>query len=535
MRILMLGNSFTSFNNMPSILAELIDAEVVAHTRGGARLAEHLNRETDMGARTLAALEKESWDYVILQEQSNAPITSKTAFLKSVFSLCKKIRDAGSVPILYATWAYKKDCERIAEMGISYDVMAALMSAAYQEAAEQCEALVADVGNKFYLLSGRKNLYAEDGCHPSEEGSRIAAETIASVIIADQKKNKKIIMTKSQSEVRSDDQRLRLLYLYQMLIQHTDPEHPMSTNEIRVRMEKEHGITMHRTTLPSDVALLQAAGVPIQSHRTNVMLYYMEEARFELAELKILIDAVESSKFITEKKSRALVDKLTMLTSDTNAVALKRNLHTAGRVRSGNEKGYYIVDAINEAINNRKRITLFYTDFDEKKRLVLRNNGNPYTVSPYTLIWNGDYYYLVGWYHEKERVTVFRVDRILSQPVILDEKAYPQPKGFNVSHYTNEVFRMYDTEEIKKVTLCCENHVMKAVIDVFGMDIKVKKKDRTHFMTKVSVCASPTFYGWVFQWGGAVTITAPEEVVEEFRGMTLRVLDGERIGGDSRR
>ena len=289
-------------------------------------------------------------------------------------------------------------------------------------------------------------------------------------------------------------------------------------------MAKEHGITMHRTTLPSDVALLQAAGVPIRARRGRVMLYNIEESYFELAELKVLIDAVESSKFITEKKSQALVEKLLKLTSEANGEALKRTVHTSGRVRSGNEKGYYIVDAINKAINEGKQISLFYTEYDANKQQVLRNDGNPYTVSPYTLIWNGDYYYLVGWYHEKKRVTVFRVDRILTQPVILEEKAMPKPSEFDITHYTNEVFRMYDTEEIRKVTLCCENSVMKGVIDEFGTDINVKKKDKNHFLTKVSVCTSPTFYAWVFQWGGAIKITAPKGVVEEYRGMVEKAL-----------
>ncbi len=524
MRILMLGNSFTYYNDMPSTLAELTGAEVIAHTRGGAHLAEQLNPETEMGAKTLAALENESWDYVVLQEYSNGPVVVKEAFLNSVTALCEKSRHAGATPVLYATWAYQKGTEKMAEMAISYDVMAAQLFAAYHEAAEQCDTLIADVGQKFYQLSAEKNLYVEDGYHPNEEGSRIAAETIAEVIKKDQKKKQKLHMSVAQQGVRPDDQRLRILYLYQMLLRHTDPEHPMSAQEIRGRMAKEHKITMHRTTLPSDVALLQAAGVPIQARRTSVMLYHMEESYFELAELKILIDAVESSKFITEKKSQALVEKLLKLTSDTNAAALKRTVHTSGRVRSGNEKGYYIVDAINKAINEGKQISLFYTEFDGNKQQVLRNDGKPYTVSPYTLIWNGDFYYLVGWYHEKERVTVFRVDRILTQPVILEEKAQPKPRKFDITHYTNEVFRMYDTEEIRKVTLCCENSVMKGAIDMFGTDIKVKQKDKNHFLTKVSVCTSPTFYAWVFQWEGAVKITAPKGTVEQYQAMVQKAL-----------
>ena len=188
MRILMLGNSFTFYYDMPFLLAELTGAEVIYHTRGGARLAEQLNPETEMGAKTLAALENETWDYVILQEQSNAPVTSKNAFLRSVSALCEKIHHAGATPVLYATWAYQEGSERMAEMSIGYDAMAAQMSAAYHEAAEQCDALIADVGQRFYKLAAKMDLYDEDGRHPSKEGSRVAAETIASVIIEDQKK-----------------------------------------------------------------------------------------------------------------------------------------------------------------------------------------------------------------------------------------------------------------------------------------------------------------------------------------------------------
>ena len=530
MRILMLGNSFTFYNDMPSIMAEIDDAEVISHTRGGAFLEEQLNPDDEMGAKTLAALDgSQSWDYVILQGQSSEPVLAKEAFLKSVAALCEKIHAIGSTPLLYSTWAYQKGSVVMQEMteqyGLSYDVMYAQLADTYREAAEQNDAIVADVGKAFYEKSAKRNLYSEDGKHPNEEGSRLAAETIAAAIAADQKKKKKIVKSQFQPTFEPDDQRLRVLYLYQILLRHTDPEHPLSTNQIREIMEKEHGIYMHRTTVPIDVSLLQAAGVPIQARRSRVMLYHMEETKFELAELKILIDAVESSKFITEKKSRTLVEKLTALTSEMNAQKLKRNLETAGRVKSGNEKGYYIVDAINEAINTGKQISLFYTDFDAKKQVVLRNEGKPYTVSPFTLIWNGDYYYLVGWYHEKERVSIFRVDRILTQPEILEENSLSMPEDFDISRYTSEVFRMYDMEKIRTVTLCCENEVMKGLIDKFGMDIPVKSKNKTHFITKVNVCTSPTFYAWVFQWCGAVKITAPKSVVTDYQEMLRKALD----------
>ena len=527
MRILMLGNSFTFYNDMPSTLAELTGAEVIHHTRGGARLAEQLNPETQMGAKTQEALEKESWDYVVLQEMSNGPIIYRESFMNSVASLCERIKYAGAIPILYATWAYQKDCDKLDEMGLAYDIMAAQLSEAYHEAADRNDALIAEVGQRFYEQAEKKDLYAEDGQHPNEAGSRLAAETIAAVIAADQEKKKtEAVRLEISEKVGDNDTRLRILYMYQLLLKYTDEEHPLTTNEIRALMEKEHGITMHRTTVSSDVELLTYAGYPIQVKRSRANKYFLEEGKFELAELKILIDAVESSKFITEKKSEALVEKLISLTSDSNASSLTRHLYPSGRVKSGNEKGYYIVDAINQAINSGKRISFLYTDYNGKKQQILRNNGKPYTVSPYALVWNGDYYYLVGWYHEKDRMNTFRVDRILTQPKVLQEAAQPEPENFDIGIYTKEVFRMYDTEEPQQVTLFCDNSVMKGVIDKFGTDIKVQVRDEDHFSTKVMVCASPTFYSWVFQWGGKVRIEGPEDAVTEYKEIARKALEG---------
>ena len=185
MRILMLGNSFTFYNDMPSMLAEMLGAEVVHHTRGGAHLAEQLNPETKNGARTQAALENESWDYVVLQEMSNGPIVSRDAFMKSVGKLCTWIKEKGAVPVLYATWAYQRDSKLMADMGISYDEMAQGLYDAYHEAADLNGALIADVGIRFHELADTQDIYLEDGLHPNEAGSRIAAGIIADVIKAD--------------------------------------------------------------------------------------------------------------------------------------------------------------------------------------------------------------------------------------------------------------------------------------------------------------------------------------------------------------
>lgn len=178
----MLGNSFTTANRMPLMLAEMTGAEVVHHTRGGARLSEHLNPKTRLGARTQAALQDEPWEYVVLQEMSNGPVTAPKSFFSSVQRLCEQIRKGGAVPILYATWAYQRGGPKLAAMGTDYEGMFRGMYAAYHQAAEENGALIADVGQRFYELAEGQDLYAADGIHPNELGSRIAAETIAAVI-----------------------------------------------------------------------------------------------------------------------------------------------------------------------------------------------------------------------------------------------------------------------------------------------------------------------------------------------------------------
>lgn len=187
MRILMLGNSFTYFHDMPRILAAILNADVTAHTRGGAFLSEQLNAEMEMGARTFRALREEQWDYVVLQEQSRAPIFCKEKFQESVRGLCGLIRENGARPVLYASWAYREGSEKLAGTELSYEAMAQGLYASYHEAAEENGALVADVGRMFDAVRGIVNLYESDDYHPSQAGSVLAAQTIARAIEADRR------------------------------------------------------------------------------------------------------------------------------------------------------------------------------------------------------------------------------------------------------------------------------------------------------------------------------------------------------------
>ncbi|MBQ6715003.1 MAG: SGNH/GDSL hydrolase family protein [Clostridia bacterium] len=183
MRILFLGNSFTYFHDLPHIVSHMLSCEVQAHTRGGARLSEQLNPETEMGAKTLKALKEEKWDYVVMQEQSFAPVGSFDAFLNSVKALSALIKENGATPVLYASWAYKEGTEKLTSTNLSYTEMADALRNNYQKAAESSGALMADVGTLFTKTRDIITPYEPDNYHPSEAGTALAAGEIARVIL----------------------------------------------------------------------------------------------------------------------------------------------------------------------------------------------------------------------------------------------------------------------------------------------------------------------------------------------------------------
>lgn len=189
MRILFLGNSFTYYHDLPKIVAEMLSCEVQAHTRGGARLAEHLDPATEMGAKTIKSLKEEKWDYVVMQEQSFAPVGSFEAFLKSVKALSVLIKENGATPLLYATWAYREGTEKLSSTGLTYAEMADALRKNYYKAAEETGALVADIGTLFTKTRAIVTPYEPDNYHPSEAGTVLAASEIARIIRENEYKN----------------------------------------------------------------------------------------------------------------------------------------------------------------------------------------------------------------------------------------------------------------------------------------------------------------------------------------------------------
>lgn len=322
--------------------------------------------------------------------------------------------------------------------------------------------------------------------------------------------------------------KLRLLYIYKYLLRHSDAEHPVSTPELLKYLKDEYNMDVHRTTLPGDIAMMEEAGIHFEIIKSRQNKYYYDDRPFDVPELKLLIDAVSSSKFITEKKSKELIKKLTSLTSDYNAEKLRRHITVEGRIKSENEKAFYILDCINEAIDKNCKVSFQYADYNNRKYKELRHDGEYYIVSPYALVWDGDYYYMIGYCDNREHMRHFRLDRIYRIPNVLeDQEAVPEPKGFKLAAYMKKMFRMYGGDETINVELQCETFIMNAIVDHFGTKVQTEEIDDNHFKATVMVSPSPTFYRWVFGWNGAMKILGPESVKAEYQKMLMNSLESD--------
>lgn len=319
-----------------------------------------------------------------------------------------------------------------------------------------------------------------------------------------------------------NDAKVRPLYLAKILYEQTDEDHYLTTAQLLQCLE-EYGIKAHRQTIKADIEILQNFGMDIKEVKSTQNRYNLVSRLFDVPELKLLIDAVESSKFITKKKSKELVEKLSHLAGEHSAAELKRNLCVEGRLKPGNEKIYMIVDTINEAINTGRKISFQYFQYNVRKEQKLKRGGEPFIFSPLHMVWNGDYYYMIGVFDRKQKIGSFRVDRIAQCPQILDEPAVAAPDGFDMNEYLNTTFRMYNSEHCE-VELVCDNSVMDSIIDRFGEDVPTYANDMTSFRAVVNVAASHIFYSWVFGFGGLVTIKGPENIKQQYVEMVQKAM-----------
>ena len=322
---------------------------------------------------------------------------------------------------------------------------------------------------------------------------------------------------------KTSNQKLKLLYLMQIFSRETDEEHMLTMQEI-ISLLSNAGIKADRKTLYLDFEELRHFGLDIigQADGRNYY-YYLGEREFELPELKLLVDSVQSAKFITDRKSKALIKKLESLVSKYQATKLQRQVSITGRIKTMNESIYYNVDKLHDAISRDRRIRFQYYRWNVKKEMELRKNGGWYEVSPWGLMWDDENYYLIGFDAEESKIKHYRVDKMLKISLTRDRRlGRAEFQAFDLPRYTRSLFGMYGGEE-SVVSIRGRNDIAAPLIDRFGRDLILIPDGPDHFIAHVRVFVSRQFLAWVLALGDGVRITGPEKVVQQVQDEIRRL------------
>jgi len=313
-------------------------------------------------------------------------------------------------------------------------------------------------------------------------------------------------------------QKLKLLYLMKILLEQTDEEHSLTVPQMIAELSKV-GISAERKSIYDDLEYLQLFGLDICSTKTKTTNYFVASRDFELPELKLLVDSVQASKFITHKKSLELISKIEKLTSRHNARQLQRQVFVTNRVKTFNERIYYNVDKIHEAIAENKQITFKYFGLDVNKKKVYGKDGNLYHESPVSLTWDDENYYLITYKEKYDSYVHYRVDKMENIELSEEDRVLSE-KPFDLSIYSKSMFQMYSGEETD-VTIQFENELVGVVYDRFGVDVPIIKTDETHFICNVKVAVSPHFLSWIISFGSRAKIVSPNWVQEQLYELIL--------------
>lgn len=312
---------------------------------------------------------------------------------------------------------------------------------------------------------------------------------------------------------RRENQKTKLLLLLDYLRRETDEEHPASTAKLLEHLER-NGVTAERKSVYADLEALADYGYDIHRRPGPGGGAFLGQRDFELAELKLLVDAVQSSRFITRKKSDSLIAKLERLTSRYQAQQLQRQVFVGGRVKSMNESAYYSVDAIHAAIAGGRMVTFRYFDFDREKARVFRREGRRYQVSPYCLVWDNANYYLVGREPGEEDTRHYRVDK-MADVAVIDQSA-DIPRDFDPAAYVSRYFSMFSGRPAK-VRLRCPDKLAGVILDRFGREVMLAPAGEGSFTATLDVVVSPQFWGWLAALGPGVKLEAPDWAAGEYR------------------
>jgi predicted DNA-binding transcriptional regulator YafY len=312
------------------------------------------------------------------------------------------------------------------------------------------------------------------------------------------------------------NQKMKLIYLMKILLERTDETHTLTTQELLSALS-EYNITAERKSIYTDLEMLRQYGLDIEMRQTKTFSYFVASRQFELPELKLLVDAVQSSRFITQKKSAELIKKLSSLTSDHQAKQLRRQVLTADMPKAINESVYYSIDAIHPAINNGQKISFKYFDYDLSKSRIYRRSGALYTHTPLALCWNDDNYYLICYSNKYDSFVHYRVDRMSNVSISEEKSDKIDKKRFNVSKHIKQVFGMY-SGEVVKARVRFDRSLINTVLDRFGSEVKLNK-DGDCFEIEAEVSISPIFLSWITQFGAKAEIISPDSLREAMRNL----------------
>ena len=307
-----------------------------------------------------------------------------------------------------------------------------------------------------------------------------------------------------------------------ILLEKTDEEHTITVPEMIAELGKL-GISAERKSVYDDLEYLKLFGLDVCSRKTRTHDYFIGSREFELPELKLLVDSVQSSKFITHKKSMELISKIEKLTSEANAKKLHRQVFVTNRVKTVNETIYYNVDKIHDAIAANKQITFKYYDLDVNRKKVYRKNGDRYTESPVALTWDDENYYLITYKEKYDDYAHYRVDKMESIEITEEDRVLSE-EPFDLSAYSKTTFAMFGGEETE-VSIKFENDLVGVVFDRFGTDVRIVKADEDHFICTVKVAVSPHFLSWIVSFGRRAKIMSPDYVVDEMYALIKESLE----------
>lgn len=307
------------------------------------------------------------------------------------------------------------------------------------------------------------------------------------------------------------DHRLRLMLLKEYFLQNTDETHTVTTPELLSYLA-DNEIDVDRRTVYSDIALLKSTGMDIQKRRTRTHDYYLASRSFSLPELKLLVDAVQSCRFLTGEHSTALIEKLERLASRYQAAQLSRQVYVQNRLKSGNALVYRNVDSIHTAIQSCMQIRFQYCQYGMDKRLHPRRDGMFYEISPYLLTWAEDNYYLIGNHPMHEGLAHYRVDK-MQNVAVTNAARVPLSPLFDPAEYAKSMFSMYAGQR-EWVEMEFNSDLIGVVMDRFGTDVPIHATDAAHFSVRALVSVSPSFFGWLLQFGEQARILAPADAKE---------------------